>query len=46
MWKYYRNDPNDNIAESGSFTFTMKITEKTPAASNTKGVKIETTLQY
>ena len=35
LWQYYKDDPNDNITQSESFKFNIKITEKTPAASNT-----------
>ena len=30
LWQYYKDDPNDNIADSGSFKFKVKITGKTP----------------
>ena len=37
MWQYYRNDPNDNIAESEPSKCKIKITRKTAAAAgNTK----------
>ena len=39
MWQYYRDDPNDNIKESESFKYKIKITGKTPAAGNTKDVE-------
>ena len=29
LWQYYKNDPNDNITESESFKFKVKITGKT-----------------
>ena len=28
LWKYYKDDPNDNIADSGSFKSKVKIKEK------------------
>ena len=31
LWQYYRDDPNNNIAESKSFKYKVKITGKTPA---------------
>ena len=30
LWQYYRNEPNDNIANSESFQFKIKITGKNP----------------
>ena len=39
LWQYYRNDPNDNITQSESFKFMIKITEETPVAGNTKDVE-------
>ena len=38
FWQYQRDDPNNNITQSKSFKFKIKITGKTPAASNTKDV--------
>ena len=46
MWQYYRDDPNDNITESESFKYKIKITGKTPADGNTKDVKIAVPLKY
>ena len=46
LWQYYRNDPNDNITQSESFKFKIKITGKTPAAGNTKDVEIAVPLKY
>ena len=40
LWKYYKDDPNDNISQSESFKSKIKITRKTPAAGNTKNVEI------
>ena len=40
LWQYYRDDPDNNITESGSFKYKIKITGKTPADGNTKDVKI------
>ena len=31
LWQYYRADPNDNIKESESLKYKIKITGKTPA---------------
>ena len=46
MWQYYRDDPNYNITQSESFKFKIEITEKTPAAGNTKDVGIAVPLKY
>ena len=40
LWQYYRDDPNDNITQSESFEFKIKITGKTPTAGQTKDVEI------
>ena len=42
----YKDDPNDNIAQSESFKYKLKITGKTPAGVNTKDVKIAVPLKY
>ena len=46
LWQYYRDDPNDNIAQSESFKYKIKITGKNPAAGNTKDVEIAMPLRY
>ena len=46
LWQYYRDDPNYNITRSESFKYKTKITGKTPAAGNRKGVKIAVPLKY
>ena len=46
LWQYYRDEPNDNLANSESFKFKVKITGKTPAADNEKDVKIMVPLKY
>ena len=38
LWHYYRNDPNDNIANSESFKLKIRITGKNPAGDNVKHV--------
>ena len=40
LWQYYKNKPNDNLADSESFRSKIKIkmTGNTPAEGNTKGV--------
>ena len=45
LWKYYRDDPNDNITRSESFKYKIKITGKT-AVGNTKDVEIALPLKY
>ena len=40
LWQYYRDEPNDNLANSESFKFKVKITGKTPANDNEKDVEI------
>ena len=46
LWKYYRDDPNDNITQYESFKYKIKITRKTPAAGNTSDVKMAVPLKY
>ena len=46
LWQYYKDDPNNNIADSESFKFKVKITGKTPNDGNTKDVEIIVPLIY
>ena len=46
LWQYYKDDPNDNIADSESFKSKVKITGKTPADRNTKSVEMIVPLKY
>ena len=46
LWQYYRDKPNDNLADSESFKPKIKITGKTSAAGNEKGVEIMVPLKY
>ena len=46
LWQYYRDDPNDNITESESFKYKIKITAKTPAAGNIKDIETAVPLKY
>ena len=46
LWQYHRDEPNDNLANSESFKFKVKITGKTPAADNEKDVTIMVPLKY
>ena len=40
LWQYYRDEPNDNLADSESFKPKTKITGKNRAAGNGKDVEI------
>ena len=46
LWQYYKDDPNDNMADSESFKYKVKITGKTPDIGNTKNVEIIVPLKY
>ena len=46
LWKYYKDDPTDNITDSESFKSKVKITGKTADDSNTKDVEIIVPLKY
>ena len=46
LWKYYKDDPNDNITQSGSFKSKIKITGKIPTVGNTKDIEITVPLKY
>ena len=46
LWQYYKDDPNDNLANSESFKSKVKITGKTPNNGNTKDVEIIVPLKY
>ena len=46
LWKYYRDEPNDNLENSESFKSKIKIIGKTPATSNRKDVEIMVPLKY
>ena len=46
LWQYYRDDPNNNIANSESFKLKVKITGTTPNNDNTKDVEIIVLLKY
>ena len=37
LWQYYNDDPNDNLTDSKSFKYKVKIT---PADGNMKDVEI------
>ena len=40
LWKYYKDDPNDNITQYESFKSKIKIIGETPAAGNIKDAEI------
>ena len=44
--QYYKDELNDNLADSESFKPKVKITGKTPADGNTKNVEIIVPLKY
>ena len=46
LWQYYRDEPNDNLADSESFKSKIKITGKTPNNDNEKDVEIMVPLKY
>ena len=46
LWQYYKDEPNDNLADSESFKSKIKITGKTPDDENTKNVEIIAPLKY
>ena len=46
LWQYFRDDPNDNLADSESFKSDIKITGKTPSNNNVKNVEIIVPLKF
>ena len=46
LYQYYKDEPNDNMADSESFKSKVKITGKTPNNGNTKDVEIIVPLKY
>ena len=46
LWQHYRDEPNNNLANSESFKFKVKITGKTPNNGNEKHVEIIVPLKY
>ena len=44
--KYYKDDPNDNLADSQLFKSKVKITGNTPIDSNAKDVEIIVPSKY
>ena len=46
LWQYYRDEPDDNIANSESFTSKIEITGNTPDADNKTNIEIVIPLKY
>ena len=46
LWQYYRDEPNNNLADSESFKFKLKITGKAPNDDNEKDVETMVPLKY
>ena len=46
LWQYYRDEPNNNLANSKSFKSKIKIPGRTPAGSNGKDAEIMVPLKY
>ena len=46
LWQYCKDEPNDNLADSESFRFKIKITGNSPADGDTKDVEIIVPLKY
>ena len=46
LWQYFRDEPDDYIEDSESFTSKIKITGKTPDDDNEKDVEIMVPLKY
>ena len=46
LWQYYKDDPNNNLENSESFKYKVKITGNTHVDGNTKDVEILVPLKY
>ena len=46
LWQHYRDEPSENIEDSESFKFNLKIARKTTTTGNTKDVKTAVPLKY
>ena len=46
LWRYDKDDPNDNIENSESFKYKIKLTGKPPNNGNAKDVEIIVPLKY
>ena len=46
LWQYYRDEPNNNLADSELFKSKIKITGKTPDNGNEKDAEVMVLLKY
>ena len=46
LWQYYKDEPNDNLADSASFKYKVKIAGNTPVNGNIKDDKIIVSSKY
>ena len=46
LWKYFRDEPDDNLEDSESFKSKIEITGKTPDDDHEKNVEIMVPLKY
>ena len=46
LWRYYKDEPNDNLTDSEVFKSKIKITGNTSADGNTEDVEIIVPLKY
>ena len=46
LWQYFRDEPNDNLANSELFESKIRITGKAPNNNNEKDVEIMVPLKY
>ena len=46
LWRYYKDEPNDNLGNFEPFKSKVKITGNTPNSGNTKFVEIIVLLKY
>ena len=46
LWQYFRDEPDDDLEDSESFKFKIKITGKTPNTGYEKDVEIMVPLKY
>ena len=46
LWQYYKDEANDNLADSESLKSKVNITENTPVGGNIKDVEITARLKY
>ena len=46
LWQYFRDEPDDDLEDSESFKYKIKITGKNPNDNNVKDVEIIVPLKY